>query len=215
MNTAQMLRSIVDSPIVSTDTLRPDHLCSALVAEADRLGVELPRDLWQPAVAIAAHGMRGICLELPSLLADISGDVISELIDVLNWAAPAGCYLATSEGDGACFMWHISLEAQAKAINAEPDGRWEAKILEVPEHWLSAIVNADESSFDYYNDPADYQAYQAFCDDELSDGWSVSSWADESSFAHSHDASPYGVLACSVVECLAMRLRPCEQVLSA
>lgn len=207
MEAIEQLRLIADAPIVSTGTLRPDHLCSALISEADRLGIELDRDLWQPAAAIAAHGMRGICLELPPRLQEISSDIVSELFDALNWAAPSGCCLGSSEGDGACFLWTLSMEAQAEVINAKPNGKWEAKMLEVPEHWLGAIVNGDESSFDYYDDPADYKAYQQFCEDELSDGWSVSSCEYESSFAHNHDASPYGVLACYVVECLAMRLR--------
>lgn len=201
-----MLLRIADAPIVSTDTLRPDHLCSALLAEADRLGIELERDLWQPAVAIAAHGQYGgICLELPPRLKEISCEIVSELFDALNWAAPSGCHLGASAGDGACFLWTLDMDAQCEAINAEPNGKWEAKVLEVPKHWLSAIVNGDESSFDYYDDPADYQAYQDFCEGELSDGWGVSSCADESEFAPSHDASPYGVLACDVVQCLAMR----------
>jgi hypothetical protein len=28
-------------------------------------------------------------------------------------------------------------------------------------HWLSTIINGDETSFDYYDDPADYRAYRA------------------------------------------------------
>lgn len=203
-----MLAAIAASPIVSTDTLRPDHLCSALINEADRLGIELDRDLWQPAAAIAAHGLRGIVLELPPRLEEISCEIVSELFDELNWSAPSGCYLGASEGDGSCFFWTLSIQAQSEAINVDPTSRFEAKTLEIPSHWLSAVVNADESSFDYYDDPADYRAYQAFCRDELSDGWQVSGYEDEGSFSNCHDASSYGVLACNVVECLAMRLKP-------
>jgi hypothetical protein len=205
MSDVNMLQLITDAPIVSSDTLRPDHLCAHLIDEADRLGVELDRDLWQPAVAIAAHGLRGVCLDLPPRLADISSDIVSELFDALNWAAPSGCHLAASEGDGALFIWHVSLEGQAESINSDPKSRFEAKTLEVPSHWLSAIVNGDESSFDYYDDAADYKAYQAFCKEELSDGWYVSSCDDESDFNPWHDARPYGVLPCDAVTCLAMR----------
>jgi hypothetical protein len=204
-----MLASIAQAPIVSTDTLRPDHLCQALISEADRLGIVLDRNLWQPAAAIVAHGQYGgICLDLPPRLEEISGEIVSELFDAINWAAPSGCYLGACEGDGACFLWHLSIEAQAEAINSDPKSKFEAMVLEVPEHWLSAIINGDESGFDYYNDAADYRAYQAFCEGELSDGWYVSSYAEEGEFAHSHDASPYGVLACTVVQCLAMRQKP-------
>lgn len=208
MNNSAMLQAIAAAPIVSTDTLRPDHLCSALISEADRLGVTLDRDLWQPAAAIAAHGMRGIVLELPPRLQEISGDIIPELFDALNWAAPDGCSLGASEDDGACFLWRLTLEAQAEAINSDPKSKWEAVTLDVPEHWLSAIVNGDESAFDYCDDPADYRDYQQFCVGELSDGWHVSSYESEGEFSSFHDASVYGVKACTVVRCLAMRQKP-------
>lgn len=208
MDSSETLLLIAESPIVSTDTLRPDHLCSALISEADRLGVELDRDLWQPAAAIVAHGMRGICLDLPPRLNEISGDIVSELFDALNWAAPSGCYLGSSEGDGACFLWTLSIEAQAEAINANPASKFEAKVLEVPEHWISAIVNGDETGFDYSGDERDYRSYQAFCEEELSDDWHISSYEDEPGFSHCHDASSYGVLACNVVRCVAMRQKP-------
>lgn len=203
-----MLRKIAESPIVSTDTLRPDHLCSALIAEADRLGVTLDRDLWQPAAAIAAHGMRGICLDLPPRLEEIASDIVAELFDALNWAAPSGCYLGASDGDGALFLWQLSIDAQADAINADPSSRWEAGTLEVPEHWLSAIVNGDETGFDYSGDERDYRSYKAFCEGELSDVWQVSSYSEESEFSHNHDASPYGVLACNIINCVIMREKP-------
>ena len=71
----------------------------------------------------------------------------------------------------------------------------------VPSHWLSAIVNGDETSFDYYNDPKDYKAYKAFCEHEVKDA-TVEVVSDEEYFAHSHDATGYGVLPCSVVDCI-------------
>jgi hypothetical protein len=197
-----MLALIVDSPIVSTDTLRADHLCAALISEADRLGITLERDLWQPAAAIVAHGQYGgICLDLPPRLSEISGEIVSELFDALNWAAPSGCYLGASEGDGACFLWTLSIEAQCEAINTDPRSRFEAKTLDVPEHWLSALVNGDESGL---SDKESAQL-ETFCDGELGDNWSVSSWEEEASFMKYHDAQPYGVLACDAVTVLAMR----------
>ena len=199
-----MLQAIAAAPIVSTDTLRPDHLCSALISEADRLGITLDRDLWQPAAAIAAHGLRGIVLELPPRLQEISGEIVSELFDALNWAAPSGCYLGASEGDGACFLWTLALEAQCEAINSDPKSAWKARTLDVPSHWLSALVNGDESGL------SDKESAQlaAFCDGELSDGWSISSYEEESSFMKYHDARLYGVLACDAVTVLAMRRKP-------
>jgi hypothetical protein len=206
-----MLAKIAAAPIVSGNTLRPDHLCYELLAEADRLGVELERSLWQPAVAIVQHGMTTV-LDLPSYLDDIASDVVSELFDALNWAAPAGCYLGSTEGDGACFMWRLSMEAQAEVINSDPGSKWEAKTLDVPSHWLSALVNGDDSGLD----DDECRQLEWFCRDELSDGWNITAWEDESSFMRYHDAQPYGVLACDSVECLAMRLKPnCNRGLTA
>jgi hypothetical protein len=105
-------------------------------------------------------------------------------------------------------MWRLSIEAQCEAINSDPTSRWEAKTLDVPSHWLSAIVNGDESCFDYCDDAADYKAYQAFCNEELSGGWSITTYEEEGSFMTYHDAQPYGVLACDAVECLAMLPKP-------
>lgn len=71
----------------------------------------------------------------------------------------------------------------------------------VPAHWLSAIINGDESSFDYYDDPEDYRAYKAFCKYEVKDA-TVEVVSEEPYFASSHDADGYGVLPCSVVDCI-------------
>jgi hypothetical protein len=202
-----MLSLIAAQTFVSSATLRPDHLCEALISEADRLGIALDRDLWQPAAAIAAHGCKpgsSFCLDLPPRLNEISREIVSELFDALNWAAPSGCSLGSSEGDGALFLWTLTLEAQAEAINTDPISKWEAKILEVPEHWLSAIINGDSSGLS----DEDEEELNAFEQEELSDGWNIASYEEEGSFSHCHDASPYGVLACNVVETLAMRMKP-------
>lgn len=204
MNDAAMLQAIFAAPIVSTDTLRADHLCSALVAEADRLEITLERDLWQPAVAIAAHGLRGIVLDLPPRLQEISGDIVSDLFDALNCAAPDGCSLGSAEGDGACFVWSLTLGAQAEAINAEPKGQFEAKTLEIPSYWLSALANGDCSGLE----DGDVAQLDAFEQEELSGGWSVTDWEDESGFCTYHDARPYGVPPCDTVTVLAMRQKP-------
>lgn len=192
---------IHQQPIVSSGTLRPDDLCSALIAECDRLGIILPRDLWQPAAAIAAHGTRGIVLDLPPRLNEIAFDVIAELFDALNAEAPDGCDLGSSEGDGALFLWSMSMEAQAQAINENPCSRFEAKTLTVPSHWLSAIVNGDESGLD---DSRDCSACKALIRDEI-DGWTVAGTAEDESFSAFHDATFYGVLACDTTEILLMK----------
>jgi len=71
----------------------------------------------------------------------------------------------------------------------------------VPAHWLSATINGDETSFDYYDDPADYSAYRAFCDGEVRDAM-VEVLGDESYFSHGNDGEPYGCSpGCGVVDC--------------
>lgn len=207
MESTEMLLAIEQSPIVSNGTLRSDHLCSAFISEADRLGIELDRDLWQPAAAIVAHGTRGTCLDLPPRLREIEYGIVSDLIDELNRHAPSGCSLGTSEGDGALFLWELTIDAKCEAINAENEG-WEAVTLEIPEHWLSAIINGDETSFDYYDDAEDCRAYRAFCDAELSDGWAIADQEEESYSSNYHDATSYGAPPCDVVKCLAMRQKP-------
>jgi hypothetical protein len=68
----------------------------------------------------------------------------------------------------------------------------------VPAHWLSAIVNGDESSFDYYDDEEDFAAYQSFCETEVRDAI-VEVVGEESYFSHHNDG---GILPCSVYDCL-------------
>lgn len=77
----------------------------------------------------------------------------------------------------------------------------ESELL-IPAHWLSAIINGDESSFDYYDDAADYSAYQAFCAAEIPPVAIVSPVDDDSEFCRYHDARGYGVLPCDCVRCL-------------
>lgn len=71
----------------------------------------------------------------------------------------------------------------------------------VPAHWLSAIINGDESSFDCYNDPKDYKAFNAFCEHEVKDA-TVEVVSEEPYFANNHDANDCGVLPCDVVDCI-------------
>ena len=71
----------------------------------------------------------------------------------------------------------------------------------VPAHWLSAIINGDESSFDHCDNPKDYEAYKAFCEHEVKDA-TVEIAFEESYFYSFHDAREYGVLPCNVVDCI-------------
>ena len=78
---------------------------------------------------------------------------------------------------------------------------FESTTLQVPAHWLSAIINGDETSFEYYDDKQDYAAYQQFCEEYLSNGYTIVQPEEESYFAWNHDATPFGVLGCEVVDC--------------
>lgn len=71
----------------------------------------------------------------------------------------------------------------------------------VPAHWISAIINDDETSFDYHDDPADYRAYKSFRDAEVRDAI-VEVISDEPYFSHGNDAEPHGASpGCDVVDC--------------
>ena len=71
----------------------------------------------------------------------------------------------------------------------------------VPEHWLYAIINGDETSFDYDDNRRDYRAYKAFCKHEIKDA-TVEVVSEEPYFDSFHDATGYGVLPCSVKDCI-------------
>ena len=73
--------------------------------------------------------------------------------------------------------------------------------LEIPSHWLPAIINGDETCFDYYNNPEDFKAYEEFCKNEIPDN-AILDPSDISIFLKYHDAKPYGVLACDITETL-------------
>lgn len=72
----------------------------------------------------------------------------------------------------------------------------------VPAHWLCAIVNGDETSFDYYDDPKDYRAYKAFCEHEVKDAIVEIPEGNEEYFSNHHDAELYGVPPCDVIDCI-------------
>lgn len=79
--------------------------------------------------------------------------------------------------------------------------KFQTEDYKVPAHWISAIVNSDESSFDYYDDPADYRAYRSFCDGEVRNAI-VEVISEEPYFSHGNDGEPYGCSpGCHVVDC--------------
>jgi hypothetical protein len=85
----------------------------------------------------------------------------------------------------------------------------------VPAHWIAAIINGDESSFDYYNNPKDRKAYHNFMANEPGHQlgerenivWEVVG-DSEPEFSNIHDAIGYGVLPCDCVEMTCTILGP-------
>ena len=71
----------------------------------------------------------------------------------------------------------------------------------VPDHWISAVVNGDESSFDHYDDQQDYEAYKVFIYKEIPENAYVDvAPGTESNFMKYHHATDYGVLACNCTQ---------------
>lgn len=59
----------------------------------------------------------------------------------------------------------------------------ETDTVTAPSHWASALINGDESNFDYYADPEDRANYERFCAWLTANRWSVCD-CGESYFAH-------------------------------
>jgi hypothetical protein len=79
--------------------------------------------------------------------------------------------------------------------------KFESVEYTVPSHWLSGIINGDETGFDCDDDPKDYRAYKAFCEREVRDA-TVEVVDGEGYFQPFHDARGYGVLPCAVHDCI-------------
>ncbi len=71
----------------------------------------------------------------------------------------------------------------------------------LPAHWAAALVNDDETPFDY-GDAEDHAAYKQFTQEHLHLGYFTVLKEAESYFATVHDATEYGVLPCAVVDLL-------------
>ena len=70
----------------------------------------------------------------------------------------------------------------------------------VPDHWINAVVNGDESVFDDYDD-MDHEAYKVFVYKEIPENAYVDIVpGNESNFMKYHHATDYGVLACNCTQ---------------
>ena len=97
--------------IVSTDTLRTDHLADAYLGAFDRLGQDVPEPFRSDLQQCAAYA------------SDLTGPEPCDAWEIATaWAfdrlgelAPTGFYFGASEGDGACFGFWLS-EDWAEAL---------------------------------------------------------------------------------------------------
>jgi hypothetical protein len=108
--------------IVSTDTLRTDHLADAYLGAFDQLGQDVPepfRSDLQQCAAYASDSVGPEPCEPWRLAVDWAFERLGEL-------APTGFYFGASEGDGACFgfwlddAWSEALEHCGIAADSDP-----------------------------------------------------------------------------------------------
>jgi hypothetical protein len=154
--------------IVSTDTLRADHLADAFLGAFDRLGQDVPEPFRSDLLQAAAYA------------SDPVGQAPCDAWDVaLSWAesrldelAPTGFQFSTSEGDGACFGfwltedWREALEE--RCIDCEDPEAMALLLQAFEDHGIEP-----EQLYDAYCGTADgYTEAQAGADyaQELADG---------------------------------------------
>jgi hypothetical protein len=154
--------------IVSTNTLRADHLADAFLGAFDRLGLDVPEPFRSDLQQAAAYA------------SDSVGQTPCEAWEVaLTWAesrlneeAPFGFYFGTSEGDGACFGFWLQddwCEAlKERGIDCEDPASTAVLLDQFDDHGITA-----DSLCDAYCGTADgYSEAQAGADyaQELADG---------------------------------------------
>jgi hypothetical protein len=117
--------------IVSTDTLRTDHLADAYLGALDRLGQDVPEPFRSDLQQCAAYASAAVGPE-PCEAWDLAVDWAAERLGEL---APIGFYFGASEGDGACFgFWLTEDWAQALehlGLAADDPTEWAALIAEL------------------------------------------------------------------------------------
>ena len=90
--------------IVSTDTLRIDHLADAYLGAFDRLGQDVPEPFRSDLQQCAAYASDLIGPES----CDAWELATAWAFDRLDELAPTGFYFGASEGDGACFGFWVT-----------------------------------------------------------------------------------------------------------
>jgi hypothetical protein len=115
--------------IVSTDTLKPEHLLVAFWQVAEQLGADLT------SIRPSLEALVGEDSKESDWNDDDASGALEELGDALQDVAPTGFYFGADEGDGACFGfwvtedWAEHLE-QMDMGNDDPTG-WASLIQEL------------------------------------------------------------------------------------
>lgn len=136
---------------VSHGTLRPDHLADSLLGEIDRLALSqyLPADLAAAAQLLAATASDLVAGDLP----ESADEIVSELFEFLNDAAPSGWCLESLEGDGADICWQpVTLTAQLQAVGSHwVETGWEAPNNEAVADLISRYDDEPDGLRNYEN----------------------------------------------------------------
>jgi hypothetical protein len=117
--------------IVSTDTLRTDHLADAYLGAFDQLGQDVPEPFRSDLQQCAAYAS-GTTGPEPCEAWDIAVNWAAERLGEL---APAGFYFGASDGDGACFGFWLTEDwteaLEHLGLDADDPTGWAALIAEL------------------------------------------------------------------------------------
>jgi len=147
--------------IVSTDTLRVDHLADAYLGAFDQLGQDVPEPFRSDLQQCAAYAS-GLTAPDPCDAWDVA---TQWAFDRLGELAPDGFYFGASEGDGACFgfwleqEWADLLEHCGWAADSDL-----AALADVVRSLMAGGIDVDNFE-DYYQGEAEgYNATEAGAD---------------------------------------------------
>jgi hypothetical protein len=147
--------------IVSSDTLRVDHLADAYLGAFDRLGQDVPEPFRSDLQQCAAYAS-GLTAPDPCDAWDVATEWA---FDRLGELAPDGFYFGASEGDGACFgfwleqEWADLLEHCGWAADSDS-----AALAGVVRSLMASGIDVDNFE-DYYQGEAEgYNATEAGAD---------------------------------------------------
>ena len=147
--------------IVSTDTLRVDHLADAYLGAFDRLGQDVPEPFRSDLQQCAAYAS-GLTAPDPCDAWDVA---IQWAFERLGELAPEGFYFGASEGDGACFgfwleqEWADLLEHCGWAADSDP-----AALADVVRSLTAGGIDVDNFEDSYQGEAEGYNATEAGAD---------------------------------------------------